>query len=176
MNNTGSARQKRLFLLIGAKGSGKTYIGNLIEKSLGIYFIRVEQRLLERLATLPKDSSPPAHDGYDVELSWIAEAFESNDEVVSEATGSSPFLPGFLEALSQKYDLKIIRVVCPLGICFDRVKNRGAENHFDVPDDKIKEINEASHTVDLNWTLEIDNAGPADDDVITALISDLRAS
>lgn len=175
MKGTNISDSKRVFMLIGAKGSGKTYIGNLLEKSLGIHFIRVEQRLIERLATLPVDYVPPPHDGYDLEMNWIDEALLTRDEVISEATGSSPFLPGFLKALSEKYDLKLIRVFCPLDICFDRIKNRTAENHFVVSDEKIREINTASHTVNLSWTIEIDNAGPAEDHVITTLISDLRA-
>jgi len=34
-------KRKEIILLIGQKGSGKTFIGTLVDKELGITFIRV---------------------------------------------------------------------------------------------------------------------------------------
>ena len=35
-------RRKEILLLIGQKGSGKSFIGTIIEKNFGIKFVRVE--------------------------------------------------------------------------------------------------------------------------------------
>ena len=38
---------KTVYILVGPKGSGKTFIGNALEDRLGILFIRVEKLLIE---------------------------------------------------------------------------------------------------------------------------------
>lgn len=38
---------KTIFILIGAKGSGKSYVGRLIEKNLGIKFMLTEKIFLK---------------------------------------------------------------------------------------------------------------------------------
>lgn len=169
-----SRRKKTVYLLVGAKGSGKTYIGDLLERSLGIEFIRVEQRAIEHLDSLPLDTRQLINDGFELELKWIEDALLTSDEVVSEATGSSKYLPWFLDQISEKYDLKLIRVVCPLEVCFDRVKRRSNIHHHDVSDEKLREINAASHNAKLDWTLEIDNTDPASDNQILQELSALR--
>lgn len=40
---------KTVYLLIGPKGSGKSYIGNLIENELGIKFLNVEEFFIDLL-------------------------------------------------------------------------------------------------------------------------------
>ena len=47
-------------------------------------------------------------------------------------------------------------------------------NQFNVPVEKIKSINIASHNVQLDWSLEIDNAGPAPESEILAMFRNLR--
>ena len=165
---------KTVYLLVGAKGSGKSHIGRLVEKLLTIEFIEVEQRLIEYLEANPSQSNQLANDGFDLELKWINEALLLRDEVISEATGSSQYLPRFLDQLSQRYKLKIIRIFCPLETCFSRVKSRSKVNQFEVPEEKIHAINLASHIIDLDWSLEIDNSGPAPEQKIVSLFSTLR--
>lgn len=166
---------KTVYLLVGAKGSGKTYIGNLAERSLGLHFIRVEQRTIEHLESLPADAKQLINDGFELELKWIEDALLDCDEVISEATGSSKYLPWFLDRIREKYNLKLIRVICPLEVCFDRVKGRTKEHHYDVSDEKLEEINTASHNVKFDWALEIDNSGPESDDHILKFLEALRA-
>ena len=175
MSSIHSRSQKTVFLLVGAKGSGKTYIGCLLEKALGICFIRVEQRLMEFLESRPSHSRDLANDGYDLELEWIDEALSEHHEVICEATGSSRFLSQYLNDIRKKYDLKLIRVVCPLDICFARVKRRSKKHQFTVTDEKVQEINAASHNVKLSWDLEIDNSGNASDIQIVHSFHSLRA-
>ena len=166
--------KKIVYLLIGAKGSGKTHIGTLLERTLNIHFLKVEQRLIEHIGSIDSNSEDLANDGYDLEERWIDEVLESNNEIISEATGSSYYLSGFLHQLGAKYILKLIRISCPLDICFERIKERSAVNHFNVPVEKIKSINVASHNVKLDWSLEIDNTGPAPESEILTLFKNLR--
>ena len=166
---------KSVFLLVGAKGSGKTYIGDLIEANRGISFIRVEQRLLEYVEASTSIASEIPNDGYDLELNWIDEVLSVRNEVISEATGSSKYLAKFLSNIALKYELMLIRVSCPLEVCFQRVRRRTQEHQFEVSDRSLREINIATQNVELNWALEIDNGSPADDRIILQAFDSLRA-
>ena len=166
--------KKIVYLLVGAKGSGKTHIGTLLERTLNIHFLKVEQRLIEHIGFIDSNGEDLVNDGYDLEETWIDEILQSNNEVISEATGSSKYLSRFLHQLGAKYILKLIRISCPLDTCFERIKERSAMNQFNVPVEKIKSINIASHNVQLDWSLEIDNAGPAPESEILAMFRNLR--
>jgi shikimate kinase len=169
-----SVGSKVVYLMIGAKGSGKTYIGNLLERKLEIPFLRVEQRLIEHIQSVDGESDHLRNDGYDLELNWIDEILQTSSEAISEATGSSKHLPGFITCLKNNYNLKLIRISCPLDTCFKRVKARNQDHQFDVSDALIRSINAATDKVKLGWSLVIDNAGPALDTEILQEFSSIR--
>lgn len=167
-------KKKVVYLLVGAKGSGKTHIGSLLERVLDIQFLKVEQRLIEYIGSTESKGEQLPNDGYDLEEKWIGEILQCSDEVISEATGSSKYLVRFIHRLGSKYILKLIKINCPLDTCFERVKERSATDHFNVQDDKIKSINALSHNVQLDWNLEIDNAGPAPESEIVNAFNNFR--
>jgi len=163
-----SSPQKRVYILIGPKGSGKTYIGNLIEQELGIKFLRVEQLLLEYIEKNGLSDKKLERDGFDIEEQAIDEALLLEAAIIFEATGSSIYMPSVLENLGKNYELKLIKIFCPLDICFERVKNRSIKNQFKVEDSLVKQINKKAANVILDWDLEIDNSKPASkQDIIT---------
>ncbi len=169
-----AAKEKLIYLLIGPKGSGKTYLGQTLERLLGIHFIAVEHRLIKHLQSVSIKNDNLPNDGYDLEAEWIEEAFRNYDEVISEATGSSKYLPAFLNKLDERYQLRLVRVVCPLDICLARIRTRGSSGQFVVGEDKINSINIATRDVKLDWCLEIDNSAPASNEEIVASFSKIR--
>lgn len=169
-----STSKKVVYLMIGAKGSGKTYIGNLLENKLGIHFIRVEQRLIEHIQSTNLENDHLPNDGYDLELNWIEEILQKSDEVISEATGSSRYLPEFIDRLKANYELRLVRISCPLDICFNRTRERAQDHQFRVTDEAISSINAATDKVRLDWSLVIDNADPALDTSIIEAFNGIR--
>ena len=105
---------------------------------------------------------------------WIDEVLQTRDEVISEATGSSPYLSGFLQNLKGKYNVKLVRINCPLDICFTRVKQRAREGQFLVTDEMVRSINATTSALKLDWDLEIENAKPAADDEIISAFNGLN--
>ena len=166
--------QKVIYLLVGAKGSGKTYLGRLLAREFDIEFLEVEKRLIEYIASSEFKSEQLPKDGYEIEEKWISEALQSKDEVISEATGSSKYLSEFISQLKAKYSLRLIRVKCPLETCFRRLKKRPKTDQFVVSDYKIKSINNLSHNLKLDWVLEIDNSGTVSELDIAAAFAKLR--
>ena len=153
--------RKNVYILVGPKGSGKSYIGRILEKHYGIEFLRVEQLLIEHIRENGLPDGPLSKDGFDVEEEAIRGILERENAVISEVTGSSIYLQDFLTNLGNLYDLKLIHIVCPLDVCVSRVQRRAAKDHFEVADDALRRINEKSAKIQLNWDLEIDNSGAA---------------
>lgn len=167
-------KDRVIYLLIGPKGCGKTYIGILLERCLNIEFLKVEPSLIKHIALTGSKSEQLVNDGYDLEEKWIGDILLRKDEVVSEATGSSKYLTTFIQNLSAKYSVKLIRIKCPLNLCFERVKARSTINQFAMTDEQIKSINELSHNVQLDWDIEIDNAGSMSESDIVAVFNRFR--
>lgn len=154
---------KVLYMLIGPKGSGKTYIGTLVNQHTDIAFIRVESIWL---------ALEPGEDGWKKVEGVIDETFQTYDKVMIESLGAGDGFRGFYEALAKKYAIKMIRVFADLETCFARVKSRSNKDHIAVSDDKVLEYTKIAATVSYDWDLEIDNNKPtADADILTAMRS-----
>jgi shikimate kinase len=152
---------KTVYILIGPKGSGKSHIGKLLEQNLCIKFLQVEPLAIAHIEQFGMPEGGLKRDGFDLEEAAIHEILAKDDCVIFEATGSSVYFASVLDNLGSRYVLKLIRLVCPLDVCFERVKRRSSEGQHFVPDEKVKTINEKAAAVELGWDLQIDNSGPA---------------
>ncbi|GAB4579391.1 MAG: hypothetical protein Fur0022_21290 [Anaerolineales bacterium] len=155
---------KTLYMLIGPKGSGKTYIGTLVDRHTDIRFIRVEPIWL---------SLPPGADGWKTVESVIDQTFQTHDHVMIESLGAGEGFRGFYASLSQKYPIQMIRVFADLETCLTRVQTRANTDHIPVSDDKVMEYNQIAAQVTYPWALEIDNNGPAPAETILTAIQSL---
>lgn len=155
---------KTLYMLIGPKGSGKTYIGQLVENQTDISFLRIENIWL---------ALKPNENGWFKVEEAIDTEFTKCGKVMIENLGAGNEFDKFRKSLDSKYNLKIIRVKTDLKTCLYRVKNRCGEDHIPVSDSKVEEYNEIASKVELNWSLEIDNNGPASDTEIIKQINNL---
>lgn len=139
-------------MLIGPKGSGKTYMGTLVGAKTHIAFLRIETIWL---------ALKPDEDGWQqVELA-IDRAFARTDDLMIESLGAGRRFHQLLASLTTRYSVRMIRVVADLDTCLARVKKRRGEGHIPVSDDKVEEYNRIASKVQFDWSLEIDNNGPA---------------
>lgn len=155
---------KVLYMLIGPKGAGKTYIGTLVNQHTNIVFIRVEPIWL---------SLNPGEDGWKKVESIIDTTFQTHQRVMIESLGAGEGFRQFYAALVQKYPIKLIRVYADLDTCLARVQNRDSTDHIAVSDDKVMEYNKIAANVTYDWALEIDNTHPRSDNEIIAAIQSL---
>lgn len=159
---------KRVFILIGPKGSGKTYIGKLLEKKLKITFINVEALLIKYIEENDLTTDKLNRHGFDIEEQEIDRVLSEENSVIFDATGASIYLPSFLESLGTKYLVKYVKIFCPNEVCFKRVKARVSSEQFKVSDELVLEINNRAKDLVLNWDLIIDNTSFKSSDDITA--------
>ncbi|NJP08611.1 MAG: ATP-binding protein [Leptolyngbyaceae cyanobacterium RU_5_1] len=156
---------KTLFILIGPKGSGKTYIGTLVDARMGITFLRVEPIWVEYLQNGSQD-----RDGWDVVEAEIDRLFETKDQIMIESLGAGEGFAKFHASLATKYQIKLIKVEAALDTCLERVRNRDRANHIPVSDDKVEEYNKIAVQVSYDWDQVIDNNGSASDlEIIKAI-------
>ncbi|OLP16158.1 shikimate kinase [Leptolyngbya sp. 'hensonii'] len=156
--------RKILYLLIGPKGAGKTYIGTLVDQRTEIRFLRVEPIWL---------GLQPGEDGWQKVEQTIAAMFEHHDQVMIESLGAGDAFTQFRASLARKYTLKLIRVYAELDTCLTRVKTRSSADHIPVSDHQVEYYNKIAAAVIYDWDLEINNQSPASDEAILAAIQTL---
>lgn len=151
--------KKNVIILIGPKGCGKTFIGSAIEKCLGVIFISMEPLLIEYLKNNPSVETPLPRHGFDIEEQEVRDKLKIHDTVVFEATGSSVYFPSLIDNLTLDFNVRLLRVQCPLNLCYERLMNRSQDGHFIVDEKELIDINERAHSAVYDWDLEIENDG-----------------
>lgn len=148
-----------LVLLVGLKGSGKTFTGGVLEKHLDIHFLRIEPIFLELLQQEPDLTGIPLEQrGFQIVLAKLDELAQSNPTLCIESTGAAHTFPELLAALQQGFRVYLVHVKAPLETCLERVMSRDASAHIPVSDHRLREINQRALQVNLPWDLEIDNS------------------
>ena len=147
--------KKQIFILVGPKGCGKTFIGTLIQKEIGIHFLRVEDIWLslksERL------SNEYIIEGFSLVKKNIDQLLTSNSRIVIESTGTSEHFFTFLDILRSSYEVKLIKIVASPDVCVNRIKSRDSSLHVPVSDDMLSLINQAALETNLDYDLIINN-------------------
>ena len=149
-------------MLIGPKGSGKTYIGTIVEKNTDIFFLRVENIWLKL---------NHKENGWENVEQEIDMTFKNCNKIMIENLGAGEGFHQFYASLNKKYLIKLIRVFSDLDICLTRVIRRDNKNHIPVSDDRVIEYNKIASQVSLNWDIEIDNNGPVSDSEILLAVN-----
>ncbi len=158
---------KQVIILIGLKGSGKTYIGSLIQEKFGIKFFRVENVWLalksERL------SDEYIMEGFNLVEKEIDNLLLDSDRITIESTGTTEYFNPFLKRLKNKYNLKLIKIETSFSTCLKRVKSRDASVHIPVSDDLIEQVNLEASTVDLEFDAVIENEKSTENEILNKL-------
>ncbi len=159
---------KRIYLLIGAKGSGKSFIGTLIDKHFGIRFVRVE----DWVKTLKRNDSL-IDDNYLEQVFRTIEAgirseLLTSDQLVFESTGLTQYFDQMLKSLQGDFQIVTIGVQADLETCLKRVKKRDQSIHIDFSDKEVNEINLAVLNANRQTDFEIDNRDMTETDLLSA--------
>ncbi len=149
---------KTVYVLIGPKGSGKTYIGSLLESQFDIKFLSVEKLGLENIPKSKLTGDELIKEGFQHEEAAIDEILKNQNSVSFESTGAHPYLQNILSSLRTKYNVKLVRIYAPLEICYERIKQRNPSLQIPVSDELLKSINENAEKVTFVWDLELDNS------------------
>jgi shikimate kinase len=148
---------KTLFILIGLKGSGKTFIGKLIEDKFNIPFLRVENIFKNIKRDRHFADVNYIKEGFELLEIEIRSRFEKDEALTMESTGLTDEFMKMLGNLRKDFSVKLIKINADPKLCFKRVKERNSRDHINVSDSDAEHINKLAMEVKFEYNLVIDN-------------------
>jgi shikimate kinase len=164
-------RLKTLYILIGLKGSGKTFIGKLIEDKFGITFLRVENIFKNIKRDRGYSDKNYIKEGFALLEQEIRHRFVINDSLIIESTGLTDEFKQMFESLRKDLSVKLIKIDASPALCLKRVGERDSKEHINVSDSDVEKINELAMKVKFDYDLVIDNNTKDKEEIIKGLES-----
>lgn len=160
-----------LYILIGPKGSGKSYIGDLVERRLGIPFFRVEPIFMAIRGGRRPDDPEYIREGFAIAGEEIRGLLDTHEEVLIESTGTATEFWSMLERLGGSHRRVPIRVDAPFDLCLERIRSRDQSRQIPVPDELIRRMDELSRRVRCDFAATIVNVDLPDDGIVDRITS-----
>ncbi|TXN35214.1 hypothetical protein FVB32_11535 [Flagellimonas hymeniacidonis] len=132
-----------IYLLIGQKGSGKTFIGELFEKHFNIKFVRVEDWAKPIKKDRKVDDENYLKEVFAAVENGIRGSLQKRESLVFESTGLTKYFDAMLLNLQSDFKVVTIGVKATSELCLDRVKSRDQSIHINVSDEQVNKINDA---------------------------------
>lgn len=149
--------KKKIILLIGQKGSGKSYIGHLLEIECGIKFIGVEEALIKFINAADINDKFNQKQIFEYIEHIVRVGLNDANEVAFEATGATEYFDTMFYNLKKDYDVVTIGLLVDSNVCIERIKNRNKEKHFKVSNQQIEMINKLSREKQIRTDYVIEN-------------------
>ena len=160
---------KEIFLLIGQKGSGKSFIGTILDKMFGIKFIRVEDWAKKIKKDRAVDDEAYLKQVFEEIEKGIRESLVYADKIVFESTGLTEYFDQMIQSLRQDFQVTTIGVYADSTICLERVKSRDQDIHINVSDDQVLMINEKVRERNFETDFSIKNENKSEEDLISEI-------
>jgi len=148
---------KKIFVLIGFKGSGKSFTGMLFEEFFEIKFIRVEDWAKHVKKDRIIDNDDYLKEVFQVIENGIRDSLKKFDNVVFESTGLTRYFDSMLNNLRTDYKVTTIKINADKDLCMERVRTRDQSIHINVSDNEVEMINNAVARKMMQTDFEIDN-------------------
>jgi shikimate kinase len=150
--------RKNIFLLIGPKGSGKSFIGMIFDRHFHIHFVRVEDAVKKIRKDRAIDNEAYIREAFETIESAVRRSLESFNPVVFESTGLSNHFDGMLQNLRTDFHVITIKVNAEKEHCLERLRTRDTSIHINVSDEEVNEINSAVIAKNFKADFEIENS------------------
>jgi shikimate kinase len=162
-------KQKTIFLLIGPKGGGKSFVGGLFEEYFDIPFIPVEDWLIK--SSKGKDFRDESHlqASFETIESGIRENIRHQDKLVFESTGLSQHFNKMLNNLHKDHKVVPVFIYAGMHRCLQRIRKRDQDKHIYISEEDIIEINHAVMEKDQIFEHRIDNTNKSIEELLVEL-------
>lgn len=166
--------RKSIFLLIGQKGSGKSFIGTLMDKKFGIKFIRVEDWAKKIKKDRNVDNEVYLKQVFEEIERGIRDSLSEKDKIVFESTGLTEYFDLMLENLRRDFQVTTIGVYADGETCLKRVKYRDQEIHINISDDQVLMINEKVRERNFETDFSIINEDKSEKELINDIAKNIE--
>lgn len=153
MSNT-----RQILLLIGPKGSGKTFIGQLLQHHYQINFLRVEDWVKEFRRKPDLSSDDYLRQVFGLIEEGVRKALGENRIITFESTGLTDHFDAMIASLKKDFLVTTIGVQTDPDLCVQRVKTRDASMHLPFSESQIKAINKAATQKNMATDFQLDNS------------------
>jgi len=165
-----SKDMKSILLLIGQKGSGKSYIGEYLEKEFGIKFIRVEDWAKSIKKGRSVNNEEYLNEVFFKIKNGIREKISKCELLSFESLGLTKQFDQMLQDLKKEYNLVTVKINCDFNRCIERIKFRDQSIHIEFSEEQLKKINSAFLEKGIKTDFEVNN----NDNDINKLRKDLE--
>ncbi len=148
---------KTVYILVGPKGAGKSYIGSLIEQQYNIPFIRLEDWALRIKNNRALDNETYLREASYIVEKGIIQAMKTHNELIHETTGLSHYYDLLLGRLKTKYAVTVIGIKAGTEICSRRILEREFGKPLTFSPGELDRINVAVAAKDYKVDFEILN-------------------
>lgn len=147
-----------LIVLVGPKGSGKSHIGRVLERHLGVHFFHVEPLWLAwHDECRAAGRAPDLAGGIARVHPRIAAALATHAHVCVETTGAAPEILADLLALRPPADRLVVRVAAPLDLCLRRIAGRDPTEQIPLSEEAIRGVHALSTAAAVAADLALEN-------------------
>lgn len=167
-------KSKIIYLLIGQKGSGKSFIGTLMEKEFGIKFIRVEDWAKKIKKDRNVDNEAYLKQVFEEIESGIRDSLTDKDKIVFESTGLTEYFDIMLESLRRDFQGTTIGIYADSTTCLERVKSRDQNIHINVSDDQVLMINNQVRERNFETDFLIINENKSEKELINEIAKNIE--
>ncbi|MBX7215857.1 MAG: hypothetical protein K1X90_02730 [Candidatus Kapabacteria bacterium] len=160
---------KSIYLLIGQKGSGKSFIGAILDKEFGIKFIRVEDWAKQIKKDRDIDNDTYLKQVFAEIENGIRRALHETDKLVFESTGLTEYFDAMFENLRRDFHVTTIGVNVESNLCLERIKRRDQTIHINVSDDQVLMINNKVREKNFKTDFTINNENKTTQELVAEL-------
>jgi shikimate kinase len=160
---------RKVYILIGPKGSGKTFIGTLFRKCFHVEFVRVEDWILPMKKGRSIDNEGYIREAFQTMEAGIRKALQKTDRLAFESTGLSEHFDTLLENLKHDFRVITIRVMADPQRCLSRIHARDQSVHINVSDRDVEKINAMVISKNAETDFTIHNDDRSEEDLLTDL-------
>lgn len=164
-------------VFVGPKGSGKSHIGRILERTLGVLFFHVEPFWMAYYAECKAEGrQPTVEEGISRVHPRIAEAIRNHPHVCVETTGASPEILNGLLALCPPSQTLVVKISAPLELCLERIAARDQTNQIPMDSESIRKVYALSSASVDSPAFTLENTGLSDAEIVPRFESVLKLS
>lgn len=161
--------QKEIFLLIGQKGSGKSFIGSIFDKHFKIQFVRVEDWAKKIKQERAVDNEAYLKQVFEEIEKGIRDCLSQTNKLVFESTGLTEHFDRMLLSLRKDFRVTTIGIKADSNLCLKRVKSRNQNIHINISDNQVNMINEKVKNRDFQSDFSIFNQNKSESEIVKEL-------
>jgi shikimate kinase len=152
-------------VLVGPKGSGKSHIGRILERRLGVLFFHVEPLWMTYYAECRASGRQPSiAEAIPRVHREIAGALLTNRHVCVETTGASPEILNDLLSLHPPSRTLVVKVLAPLEQCLARIAARDQTTQIPMDAESIREVYAAAVSATFTSAITLENTALCEED------------